>query len=409
MIVLLIVFLCSTGLSQHVPMSDNFIEHLISAASDSKGKSLYRSMDSSSIATMWHKISVVDTISELSCQDICESFSKQQPMYDSIRIPPSISTIYDEASTYIANNRLRDAVKIFYVAYALKKDFIEREKIRLTNNYLLTAEFSRREAIDSVLFYAEQFEKENSNNSAYIIVEKEFGLRKFYEEMKKDALQLTNEKYYDLMHLDQFDNPFALGIGIAGILTSGRNNPSIRITNYQTFEETYKPGGDFHYSSLTAMPMIAISIPIFNQVSMCVKLSTQTFTKKHVSNNNESTEFTFYDSDHLRILSYQAEVLLKYVFRSKIGIRPFVESGIGINRNRAEGKKLLAIFRYTYYALEQSNISPITSLNIGFEYVYSKENPVFYSISFGGYYNPIKNDLIGTYSVQLSGMVHVIL
>ncbi len=331
--------------------------------------------------------SAVDTMNSIECSSMCNSFNAQRVSYDSSRVPKEISRMYARASEYINKDKLHDALKLFYAALTYKRDFIEREKERIISYYQRSKELYKLNKTDSLRRYVRIFEDENPLSPAYRIVNDEYRMKEYYASIKVELEKKEHKMLYDREHADYFDKLFSIEVGPAININDQMNSPKMRVTDYISQSDTiFRPvalnGSQQTYVSF--YPTITLSYNVGNAINLYIGFSywnimLQRLGKSHPLFN----DIVFFDSDSLRVEYYQYTLSGRYYSRTNVGVRPFVDVGIGFNVNKSEEKKLLAVYQFTYYALKQHNTTPFISLGGGMEYVPNRDSYVFFGIRIG--------------------------
>lgn len=383
---LLLIPLCFAQ-SQVVPShSEEIVDSLLQSEFVQAGL-LYESMDRNAKQELFDKISVVDSMSTVSCEETCNAFNMQRVRYDSSEVPVPITGIYEYASHFVDRGDLRYALKVYFIAFALRKDFVEKEKRRLFHNYSRTKDLVKNGAKDSIIHYIRLDERENTGTMAYALLDQQYNLRRYYRDVKEDLKEKESIEQYELDHFDAFEPEFYVSVGFNSTILSRQRTPPLRITDNVRQLEMTAPSFPLKANqkpSVIVFPDLSLSWKLYQALYMSAHLSFHSFTIRNVAKENILFQETIhFDQDDIRVNSFQWELACKYFFRPRIGIRPFIEAGFGTNYNSSSEKKLYVIYTYTYSATRQNNASYFCSLNLGTEYAHSNDSIISYGVKFG--------------------------
>jgi hypothetical protein len=386
-----------------------FLDSLLTQKEFHGGSYFYNSLDSTSKGMLINRISMIDTSSDISCRYICSSFIAQKVTFDSTRIPSDISKFYQASAWLISRDQLKKAVKIYYVAFALRTAFINIEKKRLLNNYYQFIRFISEANKDSVENYIHLFEKENKESPAFVIVDDELHIKNFYETTKKDIVDQQHVAESESQYQD-FQKTFSFSLGISGGIAIDQRLSSLTITDYILQNNYSLTTKSYSYPNTSANALqyhISFEYAILPNFSSLVSYTygKYSITLPHsyfqhyidYADGDESfDDRTFSINNHLFV------VTSCFTIRARTGLRPFVEAGCGIVYSRAEKKKLLTIYSYTFYSPGESNYGLVVPVTGGVEYIQAVDSKISYNLSLGDYLFFVNNNLSGSNSFNLN-------
>ncbi|MFZ4620674.1 MAG: hypothetical protein ACOYNS_08950 [Bacteroidota bacterium] len=412
-VIVLAAIVCRITFGQSVVVSHRtFVDSLLTALNDRQLNSLYERLDRQSQTMLQTKIASVDTVDHLACENICESFSRQKVAYDSSRVPKEISAVYNAASRSIGRDELKDAVKVFYVAFALKLDFVQEEKIRLQQNYDTARRLFAANDLDSLGWYLEQFSKENRISPAFITLENETHLSEFYRSAGKIHAEHFAALNYEHSHAEEYQTVVTVEIGGGAAITSRRMSPDLYKTDYVDQVDTLIARKQLYTNqpqTTDIIPNLSVSVKLFGSFHAVVSAAYQKTRLTEMGFHSSVMDLEFFNSDFLDVSIVRYSLGLRYLIRNKVGLRPFVEAGAGTAHSRSEYKKLLAVYRFTTYAMNVSEWTPFIQLHSGMEYVPSAQSSFIFAVKFGGEKYLGTPRYTGEYSFYLGGTINIVI
>jgi hypothetical protein len=399
----LLFFVLFSGLlsaQNQLPWQGVFKDSLLEFAAFEEITLLYMALPDSMKEHLSKRIAVVNTMNDLECTSICDVLQAQKERYDRSVVPQGLASLYSAASEYVENDRLREAVHLYTIAMMIRSSYIESEKERLLRQYEKTKRILASGNSDSLSICIDEFNKENFRSPAYCVLDEEYNLGDFYRSVARELEPVLTRKRYEIEHMEYFDNTLTIGVSGAGRISSGIHSPPFRITDYiaqsrSTFSAF--PLNDFQYSAFTATFAAAVSYKVFPSLHIESGFSYSSFV---ISNlffyEAESNDIIFFEDDRLPVTSYEVTLTFRYLFRYNIGLRPFISSGIGLHYSSTDDKKLLAVYRYTYYALQKTNRALFLPVAMGVEYVHTKDSSWFLDVAGGGHFYFPQKSFSGT-------------
>jgi hypothetical protein len=411
LLIICVVFQTVFG-QTNIPSHRMFVDSLLTELNDPQSKALFGRMDERSRSQLLNKIAAIDTADRIACENICESFYRQKVVYDSSKVPRGISAVYDAASRSMEKDSLRDAVKAFYVAFALKLDFVQEEKARLQRNYERTRSFLAADELDSLGRYIEQYRRENTFSPAFIALENETHFSEFYRSAGRVHVERSAVLNYEQTHAEEFHTGFTVEIGGGGTIASRRMSPDLYKTDYLYQVDTLLPAKQLNtnqQSTANIFPHLSVSVNVSGSFHAVVSAAYQKIRLTELGFRSYVMDFEFYNSNFLDVTMMRYSLGVRYLLRNKIGIRPFVEASIGTVHSSSEYKKLLAVYQFTSFAMKVSEWTPFIQIYSGMEYVPSAQSRFIYAVKFGGEKFFGTPRYTGEYSIYLGGTVNYII
>jgi hypothetical protein len=389
-----------------------FIDSLLESAVAEEIIPLYMALPDSMKEHLSRRIAAVNAMDDLECTSICDVFRAQRERYDHSVVPQAIASLYTAASEYVENDRLREAVQLYTVAIVIRNSYIESEKERLLRQYEKTKRILALGNIDSLSACIDAFSEENSLSPGYRILDEEYRLSDFYRSIARDLEPVLVRRRYELEHTDYFENILTIGIRGAGRISTGIKSPPFRRTDYITETEGRFPSfplTDYQYSAFITTFAAAVSYKVFPSLHIESEFASTSFVMTNLFlREYDSNDFIFFEDDRLPVTSYEITLAVRYLFRHNIGFRPFLISGIGMSYSATDDKTLLAEYRYTFYALQQTNVAWFLPVTMGVEYVRAKNSSWFLDVAAGGYFYFPQNAYSGTFAASFRFGINVV-
>lgn len=339
-----------------------FVDSLLQVMQSDTLTGSYHRLDENSLNMMLGRIASADTSDQITCENICIAFGQQKGAFDATRIPTPIAAIYQVAVQGVEQQKLRDAVKAFYVAFALKRQFVETEKARLLRNYSSFLAAAKAENRDSLEHYLRAFDAENTTSPAFMALDQDEHLSLQYATIGKQVRLAMNRRAYEEAHADSVLPSFAVRVSGAARFAGGRLSPTRRLTDYLVQNEMYVPRNrltSLQTAVVTPVPEIAIWGMITPSIGWWIAGSRQFVHLEQLGKILVTDPSDIkYNDNVLDVTCTDLVVGVRHLLRPTSGIRLAVEAGTGIEFTSSPAKKLFAAYQFTYYSVAMSEMAP---------------------------------------------------
>ncbi len=314
--------------------------------------------------------------------------------------------LYEKFKQYYFNNNLNESIKYFIIAKHFHWLFIQFEKKRLRNNYKTAFKNFKQKNHELSLKYIGDFQNENKETLAYSEIGDSLAFRyNILEDLVNKGLIKHKRNISNIEVHKKWNFNLAAGLSTDKRLNSFYWNfirrPSEKKDMVSGYEQNYFgfgvsfQGGYYFHPKIFGGIKVNYGIVFMNKISLGKPVSREAVV------------------DYKRYFS-SVQIYGKYMFHNKVGIRPYIDFGIGMRNfwnKEAEFPTLTLALSpgEKIYLKGQNETDPFINMEFGTEYL--READGIYIYTFFLNINLVLNNNVKIYRMQyfVGGKIGILL